>query len=83
MLKIYGSDQCSYCVACKRELDKAGIPYEYKDILKELSVLKEFMKLRDAEQIFEAVKGNGIGIPCIEREDGSITFDWKEFLKAK
>lgn len=80
MIKIYGTDQCRYCIACKKDLDDAGIVYEYKDIQKELAVLKEFMFIRDKEDGFETVKGKGVGVPCIIREDGSITFDWKEFL---
>lgn len=83
MLKIYGNDQCRYCVACREELEKVGICYEYKDILKELTTLKEFMKLRDTEPAFDKIKGNGIGIPCIVKENGSITFDWREFLLEK
>lgn len=79
MIKIYGTDQCRDCVACKKELDEAGVSYEFL-ALEELPLLKEFLKLRDAEPVFDRVKGEGVGIPCIRREDGSITFDWKEFL---
>lgn len=80
MLKIYGSPLCKDCVICKEELDKAGMPYVYMDITGNLLFLKKFLKLRE-QPIFDAIREKGqIGIPCILREDDSLTFDWKEFL---
>lgn len=80
MLKIYGSPLCADCVKCKEELDQAGIPYIYLDITGNLTFLKKFLKLRE-ESAFDAIRETGkVGIPCILREDGSLTFDWKEFL---
>ena len=77
MLKIYGSMQCPDCVRCREDLDKAGIPYEYRDLADSLLYLKEFLTIRDREPIFEEVKANGkIGIPCIVKEDGSVTLEW-------
>ena len=81
MLKIYGSPLCRDCVICKEELDQAGVPYVYMDITGNLLFLKKFLKLRETSA-FDAVREKGqIGIPCILREDDSLTFDWKEFLK--
>lgn len=81
MLKIYGSPMCKDCVICKEQLDAAGVPYVYMDITGNLMFLKKFLKLREGEA-FDAVRENGqIGIPCIQREDDSLTFEWDEFLK--
>ena len=80
MLKIFGSPMCKDCVICKEELEKAGVSYVYMDITGNLMFLKKFLKLREQPE-FDAIRENGqIGIPCILREDGSLTFDWKEFL---
>lgn len=80
MLKIFGSPMCPDCVICKEELEKAGVEYAYMDITGNLMFLKRFLKLREGAA-FDAIRERGqIGIPCILREDGSITFDWKEFL---
>jgi len=39
--------------------------------------LKEFLKLRDENPLFDEIKREGkIGIPCIVWDDGSIHFDW-------
>lgn len=81
MIKIYGSMLCKDCVQCREELDRAGVPYEYLDFAQELKNLKEFLEIRDREPQYDAVRQHGaIGIPCIVREDGSVTLDWSEFL---
>lgn len=81
MLKIYGSRLCPDCLECLVELDKAGVAYEYLDFGENLRNLKEFLTLRDTRQVFASVKQNGkIGIPCILREDGSVTLDWSEYV---
>ena len=80
MLKIFGSPHCPDCVKCKEELDAAGVPYVYMDITGNLMFLKKFLKLREGGA-FDAIRQRGqIGIPCILREDETITFDWEEFL---
>ena len=81
MLKIYGSMLCPDCVDCRADLDQAGVPYEFLDFAEKLQNLKEFLKIRDGSALFDDARKNGsIGIPCVLREDGSITLDWQEFL---
>ena len=82
MLKIYGSPMCPDCVKCKQELEAVGIEFLYLDIGEKLLYLKQFLKLRDYEPCFDLIRQKGqIGIPCIVREDRSVTFEWDEFLK--
>lgn len=81
MLKVYGSMQCPDCVKCRADLDRAGIPYEYLDFADSLWNLKVFLSLRDFDPAFAGVRDEGrIGIPCILREDGSVTLDWTEYM---
>lgn len=81
MLKIYGSMLCKDCVQCREDLDREGVAYEFLDFSDALVNLKEFLKLRDENALFDDARRNGgIGIPCIVREDGSLTLDWEEFL---
>ena len=81
MIRILGSMLCKDCVQCRQELDSADVKYEYCDFSEEIKYLKEFLSLRDTEAVFASVREEGrIGIPCIIREDGSVTLGWQEFL---
>ena len=81
MIKIYGSMLCKDCVQCREDLDKTGIAYEYLDFADSLLHLKEFLAIRENSPVYEEVKKNGtIGIPCIVKEDGTITLDWEELM---
>lgn len=81
MVKIYGSMLCPDCVRCRKELDEAGIAYEYLDFSENLANLKAFLKLRDGNPLFDGIRAAGkIGIPCIQNEDGSVTLDWELLL---
>ena len=74
MLKIYGSMLCGDCVECCQALKAAGVAFEFLDFKDDLKNLKEFLAIRDTHPDFEAVRADGrIGIPCIVREDGSVT----------
>ena len=81
MLKIYGSKLCKDCIQCCAELDAANIAYEYYDICQDLHCMKEFLKLRDTQTVFEDARSNGyIGIPCIVKPDETVTLSWEEYL---
>lgn len=81
MLKIYGSMLCKDCVQCVEELKNAKVDFEFCDFADSLLYLKEFLKIRDESPLFDAVREKGsIGIPTIQREDGTVTLDWDEFL---
>lgn len=78
MLIIYGSDQCPDCIRCKADLNQAGVAYEYRSIAENLLYLKEFLSIRDRENIFEDVKAAGkIGIPCIVDAEGNVRLEWE------
>ena len=80
MLKIYGSMLCPDCVQCRADLDKAGVEYEYLDFSQDLRNLKEFLKLRELPLFDDIRAGGSIGIPCILKEDGTVTLDWEEYV---
>ncbi len=77
MLKIYGSMLCPDCVKCREDLDNKSIPYTFLDFSEKLSYLKEFLEIREREEVFDQIKKEGkIGIPCIVKQDGSVTLQW-------
>ena len=81
MLKIYGTIACKDCEECIAAFEKAGLTFEFLEFRDDLSHLKEFLKLRDSSSLFDPVReAGGIGIPCIIREDGSMTLDWPSCL---
>ena len=81
MLKVYGTMRCPDCVACCEALDKSGTEYEFLDFDADLKALKAFLKIRDNSVMFDPVRTEGnIGIPCILREDGTVTLSWEEFM---
>ena len=81
MIKIYGSMLCKDCVQCREDLDKAGVSYAYMDFADDLLFLKEFLAIRESNHLFDLVREKGgFGIPCIVKEDGSVTLDWEEFM---
>lgn len=81
MLKIYGSMLCGDCVQCVKDLDAAGVSYTFLDFKDSLLNLKEFLSLRDSLSVFDEARESGfIGIPCILREDGTVTLNWAEYV---
>lgn len=81
MLKIYGSMQCPDCVRCREDLDRKGVQYTYLDFSDSLRNLKEFLSIRDSSSLFAQVREKGsIGIPCILKEDGTVTLSWEEYM---
>lgn len=81
MIKIYGSMLCPDCVQCRQDLDGAGVAYSYLDFADDLQNLKAFLSVRDGSALFDEVREKGgIGIPCIVKEDGSVTLDWTELM---
>jgi glutaredoxin-related protein len=84
MLKVYGSEMCPDCKACKANFEANGIDFEFIDINTSLHNLAAFLKLRDTKPVFEKWKAVGdIGIPGIVGEDGEVFTDWESYLKEK
>ena len=81
MLKIYGTMLCPDCVDCCRDLDNAGISYEFLDVSADLRNLKALLVLRDTDPSFVEIRGTErIGIPCIVNEAGEVAFDWDGYV---
>ncbi|MBQ6343367.1 MAG: hypothetical protein IJI41_09610 [Anaerolineaceae bacterium] len=81
MLKIYGSDLCPDCVSCKAAFDANNVTYEFVNITESMRNLKEFLKLRDNDSVFDDPRQKGyVGIPALLFEDGRISLDWESYL---
>ena len=55
---------------------KLGISAREVDITSSMKNLKEFLRLRDNEEVFIPRKEQGmVGIPCLITEEGSFIFE--------
>ena len=82
MMKVYGAEICIDCRNYKAIQENRGFEAEYIDIVESTANLKEFLKLRDTEEIFAEVRERGgIGIPLFVHEDGTMTFEINEAMK--
>ena len=80
-MKVYGTAICIDCRNYKAIQESRGFEAEYIDITENTANMREFLGLRDKEEIFVAVKERGgIGIPLFVMEDGRMTFDIDEAL---
>jgi len=80
-MKMYGSHLCPDVKEAVETLISKGIAFDFIDITTDLGNLKTFIKLRESNKLFDAVRAcDGIGIPCFEKEDGSITFNIEDVL---
>ena len=65
-MKLYISHLCPDCPPAMEHLNSRQVQYELLDIQKDISVLKEFLKIRDTQKEFEPIREDGyIGIPCL------------------
>ena len=80
MLKVYGTPICKDCLAMKIIFEELGVEYEYVKITDNTTNLKEFLKIRDQEELYAGLrKDGGIGIPLFVK-DGMMSFDINEAL---
>ena len=81
MVKIYGSPNCPNCVRAKALFEEKGLPFPYVNISGSMEELKEFLKLRDTEELFAPIKEQGlVGIPCFRLESGLLTHDVRQAM---
>ena len=78
MIKIYGMKSCPDCVEVDKQVE-GDSRYQVIDIGEHVSLLKEFLRLRDTHPVFDEAKKKGYaGIPCFVLEDGTVTLNSEE-----
>lgn len=75
MIKIYGMKSCPDCVAVDKQVE-GDSRYQVIDIGEHVRLLKEFLRLRDNNPVFDEARKKGYaGIPCFVLEDGTVTLN--------
>lgn len=79
---MYGAKICPDCVESLEILQsRSDIELDYRNIIENTSILKEFLNYRDHEEIFIKIKAtNKIGIPFFLLEDGTKTLEITDFI---
>lgn len=78
MIKVYGMPTCPDCAYVDEQVRGDG-RYEVIDIGADVRNLKSFLRLRDANAVFDSVKrAGGVGIPCFVLDDGTVTLSPEE-----
>ena len=78
MIKIYGMNTCPDCIAVDKHVEGDN-RYEVIEIGSHIKYLKEFLRLRDNNAVFdEAKKYCYAGVPCFVLEDGTVTLSPEE-----
>lgn len=75
---MYVMKTCPYCAHVMKQV--VGNPhFKVIDIGEDVHDMKEFLKLRDNNPVFDEEKATGdVCIPCYVREDGSVTLSSKD-----
>ena len=73
MIKIYGMSTCPDCTFVEEQV-KGDKRFEIVDIGSHVRHLKEFLRLRDTNPVFDEARANGsVGIPCFVLDNGTVT----------
>ncbi len=81
-LIVYGTRNCQDTVEALETFARNGIDVDFRDIDKDTKTMKEFLALRDTKEIFAPVREcHKIGVPCVIKENGTMTLDWEEIVR--
>lgn len=77
-MKVYGSRICIDCRNFKRINEARGLNLPFIEIMDNTDNLREFLRIRDKEDVFSELRKNGgIGIPVFV-DEGRVTLDINE-----
>lgn len=80
-MKVYGAEICIDCRNYLAVQKSRGFAAEFVDITASTANLKEFLNLRDHEQVLAPVREKGsIGIPLFVSDDGKMTLEIDEAM---
>ena len=84
-ITMYGAPICGDCVTRKEQLANIeNLELDYHDITASTANMREFLKYRDQESLFDDIKREGrIGIPFFILEDGTKTLEIEKYVQLQ
>ena len=80
-ITVIGSHLCPDTLYALNQLYAAGVEVSYLDILSCHSALRTYLNIRETSELFAPIRGTQrLGVPCFQREDGSLTLELKDIL---
>ncbi len=81
-ITVIGSHLCPDTLYALNQLTAAGVEASFQDILSCHAVLLTYLNIRETSELYADIRGTQrLGVPCFQREDGSLTLDLNEILK--
>lgn len=82
-ITVYGSNVCPGTLRFLSILTDHSYMPVFMNVTGSITLLKEFMYLRDTEKCFDGLRGtNSIGFPLVRLEDGTYTRDYAAVLAS-
>ncbi len=82
-ITVYGSNVCPGTLRFLAILTENHYMPVFINVIGSITLLKEFMYLRDTEKCFDGVRGTtAIGFPLIKMPDGTYTRDYRMVLDS-
>lgn len=81
-ITVIGSHLCPDTLYALNQLTAAGVEASFQDILSCHAALLTYLNIRETSELYADIRGTQrLGVPCSQREDGSLTLDLNEILK--
>ena len=81
-ITVIGSHLCPDTLYALNRLTEAGVEASFQDILSCHAALLTYLNIRETSERYADIRGTQrLGVPCFQREDGSLTLDLNEILK--
>ncbi len=81
-LIVIGSHLCQHTWYALMKLKENQVTVDFRNISTDFAALKEFMRMREQEELFTPVKEqNKLGIPFFILEDGTKTVDLQKVIE--
>lgn len=79
-ITVIGSHLCPDTLYALNQL-AAGAEVSFQDILSCRAALLTYLSIRETSELYASIRGTQrLGVPCFQREDGSLTLELKDIL---